>query len=301
MENENINFTCFECLLIPRYYFKFKDKKIYICTSCYCLHESVVELYEFKEKIKKNNKIPKCSKCPNEMISKNSFYFCFQCGKYFCPNHQKHYDLSNNIIHERIVKINNMDKICPYHFKKFEKYCDNCQSPVCDKCDCIVNPSTSHKIYKNLSQDDLKYYKDNLKIKKQNYMNIVNYIKEKNNIFRDLQLKKISNDFVKNNDDLYEFLNLLIDNYEKNKNPIMSYNIQTIFIFNELQNKLNYIEKISYINFLLNPFNNFIRGVSDNISQYEYINDDNLNKNDNNSEKYNTSNSYDNNYQKTLV
>ena len=81
----------------------------------------------------------------------------------------------------------------------------------------------------------------------------------------------------------------------------MSYNIQTIFIFNELQNKLNYIEKISYINFLLNPFNNFIRGVSDNISQYEYINDDNLNKNDNNSEKYNTSNNYDNNYQKTLV
>ena len=65
-------------------------------------------------------------------------------------------------------------------------------------------------------------------------MNIVNYIKEKNNIFRDLQLKKISNDFVKNNDDIYDFLNLLIDNYEKNKNPIMSYNIQTIFIFNDI-------------------------------------------------------------------
>ena len=123
------------------------------------------------------------------MISKNSFYFCFQFGKYFCQNHQKHYDLSNNIIYERIVKINNIDKICPFHFKKFDNYCDNCQSPVYDKCECIVNSSTCHKIYKNLTSDE--YYKDNLKTNQQKYMNIVNYIKEKKNIFKDLQLKKI--------------------------------------------------------------------------------------------------------------
>ena len=298
MENENINFTCFECLLIPRYYFKFKDKKTYICTSCYCSHESVLELYEFKEKIKKTKKIPKCSRCPNEMISKNSFYFCFQCGKYFCPNHQKHHDLLNNIIHERIVKLKNVEKICPYHFNNFNNYCDNCQSPVCDKCECIANTSTNHKLYKNLSQEDLNHYKEYLQINQQKYMNMVNYIKEKNEIFKDLQLKKFLNDFVKNNNDIYEFLNLLIDNYEKNNNPIMSYNIQTTFIFNDLQSKLNYIEKISYIKFLLNPFNNFIRGVSDNISQYEFINE-NLDKNDNTSEKININNSYEKIIQKT--
>ena len=300
--NENIKFTCFDCLLIPRYYFKFKDKKVYICSSCYCSHEFVLELYEFKERIKKNNNKPKCSKCPNEMISKNSFYFCFKCGKYFCPNHQKHCDSLTNIVHDRIVKIINADKICPFHFEKFIYFCDRCQNPVCEKCECVIKPSNEHKIYKNLTSEELKNYKENLNTNQKKYEYISNYINDKNNIFNDIQLEQILKIYKKNNDDIYEFLNLLIQNYENNKNPIMSYNIQTIFIFNDLQNSLNNIEKFSYIKFLLDPFNNFIQGISDNISRYDYLNEDNLNRNNNNSnENINNSSIIQKNLKKTSI
>jgi hypothetical protein len=268
-ENEKLILKCFDCLLIPRYYLKFKNKKTYVCSSCYCSHETVLEIYEFKEILKqKMDEIPICSKCPNKMISPNTFYFCFQCGKFICPNHLTHWDPINNLVHERICKMNIADKICPYHKLNFNSFCDGCQSPVCSKCECVINTSKEHKIYNLLTPEQIKYYKNKLKEKYNIYQNIVKIIKEKN-YYDNIEMSIALKDFNNNNNDIYYFLDLLIKNYEYNNNAIMSYNIQTLFNFNDLDNNFKKNEQHHFIKFLSNPLNYCIKGVSDCLSGYD--------------------------------
>ena len=70
----------------------------------------------------------KCSKTRDE-THQNKFYFCFQCGKNFCPLCQ-----SMHKEHTKIVDYSLKCFRCSQHNKEYVSYCFNCEENFCFYC-----------------------------------------------------------------------------------------------------------------------------------------------------------------------
>ena len=245
-----------KCPLICSIYIKFKKNNkgidnLYI--TCYDdFHENQLLLSDYLERIK-NDKIFKdfvCSglECSNRIITDNSFYFCYDCNKFFCPNHKGHNDLHNNI-----NKIKVLNKICIKHnSNKNIRYCQNCHKLICSLCEnlCIRN---GHVFVKKLEENELKEKEKLIK----EHENNLNTIKETiNNMkFINEKNKDIIDYYFEINNLLLTLMKLLIKLYKKDNNEKMAHNIITIFEFTNYFEKFNQAKNSK--NLLLSFFQNY--------------------------------------------
>ena len=190
---------------------------------------------------------------------KNNYskYYCKECFLTFCE--ECNIIHKNEIKHNKIASINDIDTNCFLHNEKQVLYCKNCETNICNKC-------LKENIHKNHEINELKFINFE-KIKKtleKFKLNIPKYYekvkqKELKYINKNLKIKKLQleNDYQilkQEKLDIIDFLLLLIEDYEKfkikddiypNFNLISNIKILNIF-FNTQTNNLGHFMELDY-------------------------------------------------------
>ena len=255
-------YRCNYCPYIPLMKIMYKGYKIYMEYRCPNGHYSYEKLYDFYQR-NKNNSLNTVICCVGYEIydGKQNFYYCNDCGKYFCEKDKTAHEKNDNKPHN-LINLKKLDCACNEHLSAINSYCLDCHKNICYKC-------TSHSDHKKVTisnliidENKLMEYKNKLNMLKINYNNfygecdktikeVLNYI---DNFNDNLKKFKIVNDYSFNVCE--DLLNSYI--YLKNKNSLnyeIIENINSIFNFNDIKftmdKNFNCLVRFIYINSII--------------------------------------------------
>ena len=218
-KNKLKEIICPECGEICK--IKFEDYKIILYE---CKNNHIVKNIEFEKFIETQDigkpKI-KCNNCNKieKTIKYNEFYNCLECNKNLC--------IFCKEIHNKehlIIKYEDKNCICKVHNERFISYCKKCNKDICLKCENEHKNENSLIYYKDIIPDINDTNKEEIKLKIEQFNNIIKEIIEKlNKTMNKIKIYyKIYN--ITNNTDMininYQILN--------NINEILNYNNKII-------------------------------------------------------------------------
>jgi hypothetical protein len=249
-----------------------------------------------------------CDFCGNK-INLEKIFYCLGCHKFICIDCRQNHLISTN--NHNIISLPKYDKLCMKHFNFgicydiiASKYCctecdqikekDNIITPV----DYSFNEQSINNILKLLN--DAKNYLINLKNVKMTIINSLNKLIQNINETFDI--------FYKNNEEMINLCNILVENYRINK----KYNIYEDFFniknicnfrpvknnFSDFQSKNIFSNVNNFLNFLKNQENSILY-LSTGIIYFS--NNENFNLIKNKFNEFNAFNSNDNNFQEYQV
>ena len=209
-QNNNQEYRCPKCSLIPFIQIINEDNKVLMETKCLNNH-IYSKPFDEMQKLCKYSPISNCI-CDNcEQNLSNFFYYCSVCYKFFCVEHGKLHKL--NIGHEIFLN-KNFDSICFEHNgPTVIGYCPNHNKNYCLKCSHYKE--NNKKVDEELNDEEIKIYEKEI-IKNENI------IKEINNLFQDYKntFKEFEYNFSLYKDNIkkkIEFFNEIINFYKKKK------------------------------------------------------------------------------------
>ena len=188
------------------------------------------------------------SKCEDGKLNQwenmnDIFSYCTQCEKTYCKQCSKEH---NGRKHKNsLIKVNELNTKCKFHFKKFEKYCPICKEHYCDECVVCEHQDNIEEIME--SSEYLQILKENkgkLEDKKK-------YIEDSKKTFEEMKKKldKLAEN-LEEEKKIIKLLDTLIQTYEKHpSNYYHSINIQNVA-------KINYDFNYEKLNFKEVTLNN---------------------------------------------
>ena len=248
MNNKIDTYRCKTCSLIPFIYLFSKSNVLYIKYKCLNNHEEILTLNKFMKENNFNLNINKCKFCS----TKKELYFCYECSGFVCFNclyNGKNIHIKNN--HKNSIVINDYDSYCVFHKKKFDSFCLDCNQNICYLC---IDEET-HINHNKINFIDIRLTKSkilNLKTIIENSNKYIDNIKDIKNLIN--KLESIYNEFLFYNKKSIEFINELLNIYEKKKgflNFQIIKNIENNFLINPLNNNINF-------NNIINNFKNLL-------------------------------------------
>ena len=199
-----------------RYTNKFINETKIICQNCHI------------KELKFNNKFIKCNKCKK--------VFCQFCNE----KHRNH--------NHTVINYDESNLLCDLHNENFLSYCKNCHKNLCFQCE--VEHNEDHKLIKLINiipkkglkfdelEKSLKYFNQEI----ENFINILNKVKNNLNIYYNIS-KEIAYNFNNKN-----------RNYQivKSAKNIAEYNIEIVDEINKFKNN----DRIDKFKFILKLYNN---------------------------------------------
>lgn len=220
---------CSVCYEVPIIQEILETKGVNCFITAECLNHHKVNLCPIKEFCSDKTKLDniKCTDC-NAMQgiveSEDKFFsFCKECNKFCCPKCFKlHYQKFKKTHH--ISSVDKIDNICKKHQGPFIAFCGKCNINLCPLC-----LQREHFDHTNVYQFD--------KIKPNEF--------EINDIYSRLDIQKGQIDIIYVNlDKLVKFVDKKVDEYKKNLNNAINFNLN---VFNSLQDdRLNYQSIINF-------------------------------------------------------
>ena len=264
---ENIWFFCKNCYTIPFLKINLNSKKPEIFFKCKCkkIKQQVLNkdfLNNLKNSLINNNND---NICFFEQKKIENCFYCVNCKLNLCEKclekHNKFLDNKHYISKNKI----NLNSLCYVHNLINKNYCLDCQKYCCKKC--ILKIHFKHKIVNINEKKEFIKYNYSLNLLKENYeKNIEINNKVKNNFFQIvddeiknlINLKKkienISKEINEYNYNIFEFLQIIYNNFVKSKdifyNYNLLYNIENNFLFKN--NNINSIPKQNLSNCTIN-------------------------------------------------
>jgi len=219
---------------------KFDDYKIMLYE---CKNNHQLKNIEFENFIKTQNigksKI-KCSDCDKieETFKFDEFYNCLKCNKYLCSFCKEIHDKGHNII-----KFVDKNYICNMHNERYISYCNKCNKDMCLKCENEHKNENSLIYYKDIIPDINDTDNEEIKLKIEQFNNIIKDIIEK--------LNKTMNKFKSYYNIYFNITNnydMVNKNYQilNNINEILNYNNK--IILNDIKEIINEPEDYKKIN-----------------------------------------------------
>jgi hypothetical protein len=236
-----------------------------------------------------NSSIQLCSRKKRHGASiPNAEKFCDKCGYYFCKNCSEIHEMDHEDDDEPHIlrsTIGIQISTCNYHKNMIERFCKTCQSELCSKC-------TGHEkhdimfIYDIINKEKLKEIKHKINKEKKVVNDIYKEIKDNaikkltieiNSKIAKLKLEIQENEYhlqnsiksinslyetnVKINNDLINFVEVLLNNYKKSSNNFhTSFNIINNTNFNfVVLNDYNLTDTKQFFksNFIIDLKNNY--------------------------------------------
>ena len=256
---KNIWFFCKNCFNIPIFKMNLTCKKPQIFVKCKCIKaKNHILNKEFLNNIKNSLMNNNNNICSLEQNKKKECLYCVNCKLNFCEEclekHNNFLDYKHYLSKNKI----NLNTLCYDHNLINKHYCLNCQKNCCKKC--VEKIHYKHEIVNMNEKKEYINYNYSLNLLKENYeknIEINNKIKSdfnqivddeiQNLINMKKKLENISNEIKEYNYNIYEFLKIIYNNFEKSKdifyNYNILYNIENNFIFND--NNINLIPKIN--------------------------------------------------------
>ena len=271
----SIFFRCKKCLTIQRIIkivlseYNRPMTSIYIFTLCQNDHFEKYKLKNISDLNEFNLNNKKCSSC----TMSHAIYYCLSCYKIFCLKCKDEHAKNS---HNKIIKLEDIDSICPKHFptKPVEKLlpfyiCEKCEKGYFtdddedDDTESYFNEikENNDEIIEQLQKDLIKIYKryDNSKIIKNSITSFEKRINEELNFIKVYycQSRNILKKYSKLNVNIYNNLNAFkLNNPLKKiitKNNYKKKDILHFFHFDHLFSNYNGYEELNLeINKLLN-------------------------------------------------
>ena len=167
-------YRCNYCPYTPLMKILYKGYKVYIEYRCQNGHYSYEKIYDFYQR-NKFNSIDSviCSVRYEVNDGKQEFYYCNDCGKYFCGKDKMAHNENDGKPHY-LINVNHINNICNEHSSAISNYCLECHKNICYRC-------ISHSNHKKVSILNL-IIKDS---KLEEYRNKLNKLKTDYNNFYD--------------------------------------------------------------------------------------------------------------------
>ena len=167
-------YRCNYCPYTPLMKILYKGYKVYIEYRCQNGHYSYEKIYDFYQR-NKFNSIDSviCSVRYEVNDGKQEFYYCNDCGKYFCGKDKMAHNENDGKPHN-LINVNHINNICNEHSSAISNYCLECHKNICYRC-------ISHSNHKKVSILNL-IIKDS---KLEEYRNKLNKLKTDYNNFYD--------------------------------------------------------------------------------------------------------------------
>ena len=160
-------YRCNYCPYTPLMKVMYKEYKVYIEYRCQNGHYDYEKLYDFYQRNKKNSiNAAICSIGYEINDGQQDFYYCNDCGKYFCEKDKSGHEINDEKAH-KLINLKNIDNICNEHSNIITDYCLNCHKNICNKCQ-------SHSNHKRISISKLMISDNKIK----EYRNKLNKLKE---------------------------------------------------------------------------------------------------------------------------
>ena len=164
------------------------------------------------------------------------FSYCTQCETTYCKKCSREH---NGRMHkDSLIKVNELNTKCKFHFQKFEKYCPICKEHYCNECRVCGHRNNIKEIMESSKYlQTLKESKDKLEDKKK-------YIEDSKKVFQEMKKKldKLAENLVME-EKIIKLLDTLIQTYEKHpSNYYHSINLKNVA---EINYDFNY-EKLNF-------------------------------------------------------
>ena len=235
-ENTNIKISkdiiCPNCKEICKYEINNDKIKLFDCKNGHIIEN--IKLNEFENFQAIDISQIKCDICKHKNKSNtfnNEFYICYECKMNLCPLCKSIHNKTHSIIN-----YDDKNYICNKHNETLFEYYTDCNVDMCISC------SNEHKKHKIIFYQDNLIDIKNLRLKMNEFENVVNKLKS--------NLEKIINEFrqiITNMDIIYKINNNLLSDYEKNKNRnfklLSNLNYINEYIekeINKIKNEYNY-------------------------------------------------------------
>ena len=153
--NDNKEFRCPKCSIIPFINIFTNENKLFMSTKCTNNH-NYSNKFDYMEKISKTNPISNysCPLCESEKKLSNIHYYCSNCYKFYCYKHGETHNLKEN---HKIFFSKKFDSWCTEHDgNTVVNYCKNHNKNYCFRCDCFEE--NNRIIEDDLKNDKIYYY-----------------------------------------------------------------------------------------------------------------------------------------------
>ena len=162
INNNNKEYRCPKCSIIPFINIFTNENKLFMSTKCTNNH-NYSKTFDEMEKISKTNSISNysCPLCENDKKLSNVYYYCSNCYKFYCIKHGETHNLKEN---HKIFISKNFDSSCTEHNgNTVVGYCKNHNKNYCIRCNHFNE--NNKKIDEELNDNEINYYENEMKKK----------------------------------------------------------------------------------------------------------------------------------------